>query len=96
MKQNSFLKGTVSHPAHGHIEAKLIENVVASFKSAFTRAILGKFRKIFIQQLSSVLIEFVSWDISVEFSFKGKLRSRNILPPTEVHGYRISKIVVIW
>ena len=27
---------------------------------------------------------------------KGKLRSRNILPSTEVHGYSISKIVVIW
>ena len=27
--------------------------------------------------------------------FIGKLRSRNILPPSEVHGYRISKIVAL-
>ena len=29
-------------------------------------------------------------------SFKGKLRSKNISPSTEVHRYRISKIVVVW
>ena len=36
------------------------------------------------------------WSSQLIFQFKGKLRSRNVLPPTEVHGYRISKIVVIW
>ena len=56
---------------------------MTSFKSAFILAILGKFRKSFIQQLSSVLIESVCWDISVEFSFNwhchwGKLGLRSL------------------
>ena len=94
-QQKYMVKGTVSHLAHAHIEAKLIENVgltisisvgefVALFKSAFILAILGKFRKFCTQQLSSVLIESICWGISVEFPFSwhcrwGKLGLRSLL-----------------